>query len=343
MKKFIVTGGAGFIGSNLAEGIVRAGHQAIVVDDFSASGRRSFDAKVPKRRLLAHKANLTNYREALRVIRGADAVFHLAARVGGIVHLHGGANSEAAALQENITIDANVFRAAAANGIREIIYASSVAVYPMAKQRTYGAVFREDEFDAANIKKFKLDPDGGYGWSKVIGELQLHQMKRVKVGIARLFNIYGVHEPVADKSHAISDLIKKSMAYPKQDFVVWGDGRQTRDYLYVTDCAAALLKLEKKVSSLQEGMRPIVLNVGSGVAVPIREIARIAIKISGKKIAPVYDSKKLKKFIGPVSRTADTKKVTSFLSWKPAVNLETGLRNTYRWVEKQSSADIIVT
>jgi nucleoside-diphosphate-sugar epimerase len=173
----------------------------------------------------------------------------------------------------------------------------------------------------------EIDPDGGYGLAKILAEIQLFLMKNVKVGIARIFNVYGINEPQDERSHAITDLIKKAIFYPKRKFVVWGDGRQTRDYLYVTDCVEALIKIEEKISKIS----PLILNIGSGKATSIREIAEKIIKISGKDIKPIYDKTKP---VGPISRTANINKVKKILSWKPKVNIEEGLEKTYFWIQK---------
>lgn len=182
--------------------------------------------------------------------------------------------------------------------------------------------------DPKSTFKMAINPDGGYGLSKILGEIQLNLMLNIKMGIARLFNVYGVNEPLNEKSHAISDLIKKAMNYPKSDFIVWGNGRQTRDYLYVTDCADALIKIEEKISKTS----PLVLNIGSGQATALKTIAAKIIQISGKNIKPKYD---LTKPVGPISRTADISKAKKILHWRPKTSLDEGLKRTYLWIRNE--------
>ena len=171
-----------------------------------------------------------------------------------------------------------------------------------------------------------VDPDGGYGWAKVMGEIQLGWMKGIDIGIARIFNIYGENQDLGEAAHVVPALIRKAILYPKEEFIVWGDGKQSRDFLYASDCADALLKLEEKASN-----PPITINVGSDKTVTIGLLAEKIVKLSGKYIKVVYDPTKP---VGPRSRTADITKAKALLKWKPRIDLDEGLRRTYAWAEK---------
>jgi nucleoside-diphosphate-sugar epimerase len=173
-----------------------------------------------------------------------------------------------------------------------------------------------------------INPDGGYGLSKLLAETQLNLMRSIRVGIARIFNVYGENEPTGERSHAIFDLIKKAIVYPKEEFIVWGNGKQTRDYIYVSDCVDSLIKIEKKISKKS----PLILNIGSGKATSIKKIVEKIIKISEKNIKPIND---LKKPVGPISRTADINKAKTLLNWQPKVSLDEGLKKIYSWIEKK--------
>jgi len=333
-NKVIVTGGTGFIGSHLVKALVEKGKKVIVVDDLSSGKLENlYNLGLKKSDFEFRKIDLTNFDGALKALRDGEVVYHLAARVGGIKFLHGNESAEFLALSENLAIDSNVFRACEKNRLKKIIYTSSSAVYSLERQFSFGTVFKEEDFNIeSKIKKQKLkmiiNPDGGYGLAKILGEIQLLLMKNIKVGIARIFNVYGVNEPQDERSHAITDLIKKAIFYPKKKFVVWGDGRQTRDYLYVTDCVNALIKMEEKISKIS----PLILNIGSGKATSIREIAEKIIKISGKNIKPIYDKAKP---VGPISRTADISKAKKILNWKPKVDLNEGLKKLYKFINQK--------
>lgn len=314
----LVTGGAGFIGSHLVRNLLSEGRQVLIADDFSrgkAENLLDMGISVKPRHV-----DLKDYDQTLEVMDGVESVFHLAARVGGVEFLHGSDVAELLALQANLVIDANVFRASLERGVRKLIYASSVAVYPIDCQQSQDVVLAEDHLKHA-------EPDGGYGWAKFLGEMQLYWMHGLDIGIARIFNIYGEGEEPDDSSRVVPALIRKAILYPREDFRVWGDGSQTRDFLYVADCVTALRRLEEKAS-----FPPVVVNIGSGQPLSVRDLVEKIVEISGKSLKPIYDSRRI---VGPVSRTADIRKATSLLGWEPTVSLEGGLVCTYRWVEKR--------
>ena len=334
--KTIVTGGAGFIGSHLVKKLVEKRRKVLVIDDLSAGSLENlYNLGLKPSDFEFKKLDLTNYHQTLEVLRGGEIVYHLAARIGGIKFLHGSEPAELLALQENLAIDTNVFRACQKQGIKKIIYASSSALYPMAKQYSFRTILSEDNLSLEQITsdsrfKFKMfiNPDGGYGLSKLLAETQLNLMKSIRVGIARIFNVYGINEPLNERAHAISDLIRKAIFFPKKEFIVWGNGKQTRDYIYVSDCVDSLIKIEKKISKKS----PLILNIGSGKATSIKEIVEKIIQISGKNIRPIYD---IKKPVGPISRTANINKAKTLLNWQPKISLDEGLKRTYQWVEKK--------
>jgi GDP-D-mannose 3',5'-epimerase len=333
--KTIITGGAGFIGSHLVKKLIELGREVVVIDDLSSGSLDNLsDLGLKSSDFEFKKLDLTDYHQTLEALKGGDVVYHLAARIGGIKYLHERESAELLTIQENLAIDANVFRVCPEKNIKKIIYPSSSAVYPLDKQFSLGVVFSEDDFPLGPIVKdpklrFKIsiNPDGGYGLAKILAEIQLNLTKNTRIGIARLFNVYGENEPLDERAHAISDLIRKAINYPKEKFIVWGDGKQTRDYIYVSDCVEFLLKLEEKIS--QES--PLTVNIGSGKATSIKEIAEKIIEISEKNIKPIYDPKKL---VGPLSRTANISRAKTLLNWQPKVSLDDGLKNTYHWVQK---------
>jgi nucleoside-diphosphate-sugar epimerase len=318
----VVTGGAGFIGSHLVKRL-QEGREVVILDDFSR-GRlenlRELGVRLENRLC---PVDLRDYRQVLTVMEGAETVFHLAARVGSIDFLHGSDMAELLALQTNLVIDANVFRACLERGVKRLVYASSVAVYPIDLQQAGDVVLAEDELRYIN-------PEGGYGWAKLLGEIQLLWMKDLDVGIARIFNVYGEGEEPGDNAHVVPALIRKAILWPQQPFSVWGDGNQSRDLLYVTDAVEALLRLEGKASST-----PLVVNIGSGQAVPVKRLVERIIAISEKEIEPLYDSAKP---VGPLSRTADISRAKALLGWEPKVPLEEGLQRTFQWVERKVTA-----
>ncbi len=326
--KTLVTGGTGFIGSHLVKKLVEVGREVVVASDFSRLDIRNLSSLgIGLADIELRRVDLRDYIQALKAVEQAETVFHLAARVGSVEYLHGTEVSELSALQTNLLIDINTFRACLQKDVRKLIYPSSIAVYPMARQNSFDAVFSEEELDVQNVTQSHIDPDGGYGWAKLMGEIQLRWMSQFNIGVARIFNVYGENEPTREKSHVIADLIRKAVLYPQEDFIVWGDGRQSRDFLYVSDCVDALLRLEQVASN-----PPVAVNIGSGEAISVGAIADKVIEISGKRIEIKYDHSKT---IGPLSRTADIRRAKALLGWQPRVDLNEGLRRTYIWEEKR--------
>lgn len=316
--KTVVTGGAGFIGSNLVRRLLDQGREVVIADDFSRGTKYNLsDLGIPAD---FPPIDLRDFAQAREVVRGADAVFHLAARIGSINYLHGSDLSELEALQSNLTIDANVFKACLESKVRKLVYASSVAVYPIDLQQSVNTILSEDSF-------YYSYPDGGYGWAKLIGEIQLGWMKEINIGIARIFNAYGENSVLEQSSHVIVDLFRKVILGSGEELTVWGDGKQSRDFLYVSDCLDALLKLEEKASQ-----PPITVNIGSGETTSIGAIAEKIVGLSTKDIKIVYDSTKP---VGPLSRTADISKAKALFKWEPRTSLDEGLRRTYYWIQRR--------
>jgi len=322
--KTVVTGGAGFIGSHLVKRLLDEGREVVIADDFSrgrAQNLRDLGIRAELRPI-----DLRDYKQALEATEGAESVFHLAARVGSVEFLHGTDMAELLALQTNLVIDANVFRACLEREVQRLVYASSVSVYPIDCQQSYDVVLKEDDLRYIN-------PEGGYGWAKLLGEIQLQWMQRPNIGIARIFNVYGENEQPDKNAHVVEALIRKAILHPVEEFRVWGDGEQTRDLLYVADAVEALLGLEERAS-----YPPAVINIGSGHALPVKALVDKIIGISGKSIEPVYDPTRP---VGPLSRTADISRAEAILQWEPKVSLEDGLRQTFRWIARRLGVSAI--
>jgi nucleoside-diphosphate-sugar epimerase len=237
-------------------------------------------------------------------------------------------------LQGNLAIDANIFRACLEKGIKKLIYSSSCAVYDMGRQFNNNAVFCETDMQFSPSFNPRqplgtINPDGGYGWSKLMAELQLNWTKGLDIGIARLYTIYGINEPIAKgKAHAAGDIIRKVLELsPRDTLKIFGDGKQSRDFLYVSDCIDIFLKLEKVASN-----PPATINVGSGKPTEISTLANKIVQISGKNIHLEFDTSKP---VGPLSRTADMTRTKQLLDWQPRVSLDEGLLRTWEWAQNK--------
>lgn len=325
--RIVVTGGAGFIGSHVVKRLISKGHQVLIADNLSSGSIANLRDLGVKQECFV--GDLRDYEFARECTKGADVVYHFAADIGNVEYLHGSVERELAALQSNVTIDASVFRACVENKIDEIIYASSVSVYSLRAQMSNDAIFKEEDAEMF------VEPEGGYGWAKYLAERQLMTtIKGIRAGIARIFHAYGENiylQP--DRSQVIGSLIRKAIRYPREDFVVWGDGRARRCFLFIDDLLDAIELLVKYV----EKHGTLAVNMGSQEEVSIAELARRVITISGRKITPKYD---LNRPTGVMSRKPDLSRASTILGWKPKVDLDNGLRRTYAWAEERIKKEI---
>ena len=236
-----------------------------------------------------------------------------------MAYLHGSDARELAALQANLVIDANVLRACMDNNVRSVIYASSVSVYPFDEQAGSHVQFREEDAER------RLNPEGGYGWSKYMGEKQLSLMPDTAFGIARIFHAYGTNIYLRpDRSQVIASLMRKAIRYPQEGFTVWGDGGQRRCFVYIDDAIDALMRLW--VHAENEGS--LTVNVGSTEEVTVRDLARQIVSLSEKEIPLDFDRSKP---TGALNRMPNLERVKNVLDWAPTTSLSEGLAKTYEW------------
>lgn len=321
MSKVAVTGGAGFLGSHIAKRLIDEGREVSIIDNFSSGSVENLaDLGIRQK---CSVGDLRDYSFAKEALRNVDTVFHFAAEVGSVDYLHGSSEKELAALQSNLVIDTNVFKACHENSVRIVIFASSVSVYPFRKQLSFHARFKEED------SEIKADPEGGYGWAKYIGEKQLSLLPDIAFGIARIFHSYGINIYLKpDRSQVIASLIRKAIRYPDEDFVIWGDGNQTRCFVSVNDTLDALMRLERHVG--RKGN--LTINVGSTEEVTVSHLAKLIIRLSKKKIPLKFDQTKP---MGALSRIPDLRRIESVLGWRPTTTLSDGLEETFYWAESR--------
>ncbi len=325
MSTIAVTGGAGFLGSNVTKGLLDKGYEVTIIDDFSSGFIENLrDLEIEQECVVG---DLKDYDFAKKALHDVESVFHFAADIGNVVYLHGSNARLLHALQTNLTIDTNVFRACVENGVRRIVYASSVSVYPIDEQQQGMHVeFREEDAER------KVNPEGGYGWSKYLAEKQLALMSPdISSGIARIFHAYGSNIYLkADRSQVIASLLRKAIRYPKEGFEIWGNGDQKRCFVFIDDALDALFRLYDYV----EKNGNLTVNVGSREEISVSEVARRAISLSGKDISPKYD---LAKPTGALNRMPNLEKISKVLGWVPSTDFTKGLERTYKWAEHRLS------
>jgi len=314
-SRVLVAGGAGLIGSHMARTLLGKGARVRAVDNLSGGSLNNI--KDIKNKIDFRNEDLREKKNCLKMTKGIDYVFQFAANMGGIGYI---TSIGADIMRDNILINANMLQAAHENKVTGYFYSSSACVYPEYLQKDSKVVpLKEDD-------AFPADPDQFYGWEKIFTE-KLCEAYRTDYGmnirVARFHNIYGEVYTAFDKQKgkAPCHLIMKALKYPDQDYVVWGDGKQTRSFLYIDDCIEAVLRL-------MESDYTGAINIGSDRLVTIDELAGITIKISGKKIEIKHD---LTRPQGVRGRNADLTLVKKVLGWEPRVSLEEGLKRTYDW------------
>ena len=317
MTTVAVTGGAGFLGSHIVRRLLDEGDEPSIIDDFSSGS--SANLKDLGITLECRRGDLKDYSFALKSLKGADEVFHFAAEVGSVAYLHGSQERELATLQANMVIDTNVFRACRELGVKKVVYASSVSVYPFDEQQGSHVKFREEDSER------KVNPEGGYGWSKYIAEKQLSMSEGISSGVARIFHAYGRNIYLRpDRSQVIASLMSKAIRYPKEDFVVWGDGTQRRCFIYIDDAVDALFRIREYISKKGN----LTVNIGTTEEHTVRELAEMIIELSGKDIRLRFDRSKPS---GALNRMPDLARAKKTLGWAPKTKFRDGLKSTYEW------------
>jgi len=314
-SRVLITGGAGFIGSNLAGNLLKRGSEVHVADNFS----RGFLENIqPLEGIHLHRLDLTNMPNCVAVTKEMDVIFHLAASVGGIHYIH---KENVENLTPSLLMNTNMLEATRVNDVKRFLFASSACVY---REKVADLnEFREEDAIPAN-------PETTYGWAKLLGEIgckAYHSDYGLKCSSARIFNAYGENENLDPKwSHVIPSLIRRALLYPKEGFKLFGDGRQERAFLHVADCAEGLVRFVEKI----ENAEPV--NLGSEEVISLSKLVEKVVTLSGKKISIQYDPS------GPQGThryCANTVLMKRVLGWSPTVTLGDGLSRTYEWARKK--------
>jgi len=312
----LITGGASFIGSHLAEVLVDAGALVTVADDLS-SGQLENLAAV-RSRVTFLKGDLREPEFAKSACSGQDIIFHLAAAHGG----RGYIDTHPVECTNNMLLDHTVFAAAAGGGAKKIVFASSACVYPKNLQNDKDSCFLLRETDANFEESGKAFADGEYGWAKFMGELQLRAFCK-QFGLAgivcRIFTAYGERE---NESHAVIALIAKAAAR-LDPFPIWGDGLQKRNFTYVEDTVTGMALAGATLDGFD------VVNIGTHIHYTIFDLIREI--FTCMRWEPRKIQQQLDKPVGVNSRAANVTKCRDRLGWIPTHSLAEGIRRTVGW------------
>ncbi|CAN5259761.1 NAD-dependent epimerase/dehydratase family protein [soil metagenome] len=317
-SKVLVAGGGGFIGGHLIADLLRHGDTDV----------RSVDIKPLNGwyQVLDEAENLVldlRDRDACeRAAEGCERVYNLAADMGGM----GFIEANKAACMLSVLINTHLLMAARDAGTARYFYASSACAYNVEKQRSPDAAPLKEE-DA-----YPAMPEDGYGWEKLFSERMCRHFREdygLPTRIARFHNVYGPHgtwDGGREKAPAaICRKVIEATLTRKNQIEIWGDGKQTRSFMYIDDCLHGIHAIMDS-----DVVEP--LNLGSSELVTINELVDIAEEIAGAKLRRSY---KLDAPKGVNGRNSDNSKIRELLGWEPDIPLKEGLEKTYSWILEQ--------
>ncbi len=316
MKTALVCGAGGFIGSHLVKRLKREGFWVRAVDlKFPQFAETEADDFV-----IGDLREQTVCRAV--VDRRFDEVYQLAADMGGAGYIFTG-DHDADIMHNSATINLNMVDACHKRNISRVFYSSSACMYPAYNQED------PDNPNCAESSAYPAAPDSEYGWEKLFSErlyLAYNRNHGMTTRVARYHNIYGPEGTwQGGKEKAPAAICRKvAMARSGDDIEIWGDGTQTRSFLFIDECIEGTIRLTR---SDFEG--PV--NIGSDEMVTINQLVDIAAEIAGKTIRKRHIDGPL----GVRGRNSDNRLITERLGWKPSATLHAGIEKTYAWIDAQ--------
>ena len=319
MKKILILGGCGFIGGNLSKKLTDEGHFVRNVD----IKRHAFFTKFNSEWFQGDLTDPNFVFDVMSLPEGSfDEVYQLAADMGGAGYIFTGEN-DSKIMHNSAMINLNVLDSALKTGVKKIFFSSSACVYPEHNQ------LDPNNPNCEESSAYPANPDSEYGWEKLFSErlyMSYHKNYGLDIRIARFHNIfgpYGTYEGGKEKAPAA--LCRKVVeSIDGGEIEIWGDGKQTRSFLYIDECLEGVRRLMDS-----DFIGPV--NIGSDEMISINELAQWIIDISGKMVH-------IKNISGPTGvrgRNSDNKLIKDKLNWSPSNSLYDGLTKTYSWIKEQ--------
>lgn len=320
-KTVLVCGAGGFIGHHLVNRLKDEGYFVVGVDiklpEFGETKADEFllyDLRDPMKVSLAMFAPSQS---SLKDDNAFDEVYQLAADMGGAGYVFSGEH-DAELMRNSALINLNVAYYAAHFGVKKLFYSSSACMYPQEIQGT------TDNPGLKESDAYPGNPDSEYGWEKLFSErvfMAYHRNHNLNVRIARFHNIYGPMGTYKGGREKAPAAICRKVIENDSQIIIWGDGEQTRSFLYIEDCIDAIRLLMQ--SDFKE---PI--NIGSEEMVSINELAKMAMFIGGKDLFIEHSDGPL----GVRGRNSNNDLIRKELNWEPKYSLMEGLGKTYKWI-----------
>lgn len=314
-SRILVTGAGGFIGHHLVNRLKAQGHWVRGVDlkypEYEKSAADQFEIR-----------DLRKWDECLAATRDSiDQAYNLAADMGGIGYITA---FHADIARHNTLINTHMLEAARQNQVKRFLFSSSACVYAQSKQK---------DADVAPLKEedaFPAEPEPGYGWEKLYAEELCRyywQDYKFETRIVRFHNVYGplgTYDGGKEKAPAAISR-KVALARHGGEIEVWGDGQQTRSFMYIDDCVEGLIRI------MASGYRDA-LNLGTDELVTIDQLVDLVSDVAGKRLVKRHN---LKGPQGVRGRNSDNSLLREVLGWEPSILLKQGLALTYPWIEQE--------
>jgi nucleoside-diphosphate-sugar epimerase len=319
--KVVVCGAGGFIGGHLVKSLLVSGAKVIRAVDVKPMNQWYQTSPAVTNLVL----DLKDKDSCMKAAQGAEVVFQLAADMGGMGFIE---NNKALCML-SVLANTHMLMAARDQGVERFFYSSSACVYNAEKQRSPDVVALKEE-DA-----YPALPEDGYGWEKLFSERMCRHFEEdfgLQCRVARYHNVYGpLGTWTGGREKAPAAICRKiieAKASGKHEIEIWGDGKQTRSFMYIDDCTLGTQAILE--SEIHE---PV--NLGSNELVTIDQLVGIAEEIAGVKLKRKY---KLDAPKGVNGRNSDNTKIKHYLGWEPSIRLKEGLAKTYEWIESQTMA-----
>lgn len=318
MKKILVLGAGGFIGSHLVNSFKQQGHYVIGVDlhapTYSTSTADSFVIGDLRDEFILNNI-FTN-------VPDIDEVYQLAADMGGAGYIFTGEH-DADIMHNSALINLNVLNMVRKHGIKRVFYSSSACIYPSHNQED------PDNPYTAEDSAYPANPDSEYGWEKLFSERLYMSYARnfnIDVKIARFHNVFGPHGSWNNgKEKAPAALCRKvALANDNESIEIWGPGTQTRSFLYIDECIEGIHRIMNSDINVP-------VNLGSERMISINDLAFLIARLTNKSVT----IKNIDGPIGVMGRTSNNKLIKELIGWRPDEDLETGLIKTYQWISEQ--------
>lgn len=311
-----VCGAGGFIGGHLVADLLADGHQVRAVD------RKPLRDWYQVHDTPSLELDLSHREHAYAAVAGCDWVYDLAADMGGMGFIE---NNKALCMMSVLT-GAHLLQASQESGVQRFFFASSACVYPDYRQKET-AVTALKESDA-----YPAMPEDGYGWEKLFMERlcrHFYEDFGLETRVARLHNVYGPHgtyEGGREKAPAaICRKVIEAIQDGSDEIEIWGDGEQTRSFMYITDCIKGI-----KMIMRSDFRDPI--NLGTSEMVSINELVDVVEEIEHRRFTRRYDQSAPQ---GVRGRNSDNTLILERFGWEPETALRDGMRETYEWIKSQ--------